>query len=192
MIVLGHDPSLASYGLALVDVDKRELLASATVRTSSSHERHERLRVLFDEIRARTLSWAKKWDIEKVAFEAAILYGGKSLERGPGSALIVAEARGVGYVVASHFDDVVTLTAGTIRKAVVGNGQVEKVVAIEAVKKILGREQMTGDVADAAAAALAAGGFAAAPFSRAGRSKDDRTQPLPLVQPKQPEQPIVF
>lgn len=192
MIVLGHDPSLASYGLALVDVEKRELLASAVVRTSPSHERHERLRILFDEIRAKTLAWAKKWDVDRVAFEAAILYGGKSLERGAGSALIVAEARGVGYVTASHFVDVVTISAQTVRKAVVGNGGVQKAQAVEAVKRILVRDEMQDDVADAAAVALAAGGFVAAPFSRAGRSKDDRTQPLPLIQPKPAEKPLVF
>lgn len=152
-VILGHDPSLASYGLALVDTDGPMLLAWSVIETSAKDSRAERLRVIFGGIRTRLDHWLETQAIDSAAFEAGFSFAGA----GRGADLAIAEARGVGYVACAHLE-CVTLAPNSIRKAICGNGAAKKPEAVAAVVRILGAE-LPPDAADAAAVALAVGGF---------------------------------
>jgi crossover junction endodeoxyribonuclease RuvC len=154
-IVVGFDPSLAAYGLALVDTDRRELLAHAVITTSPRAARHMRLRTLFDAITAYLHRWSETTAIDLAAFE------GGFVGRGAMVALGIAEARGAGLVAASHLA-VEVLSPSTAKMALTGSGKAQKHEVGAAVRQHLQLvEILPEDAADAAAIAIAAGGYRA-------------------------------
>lgn len=159
-IVLGHDPSLASYGLALVDTDGPSLLAHAVIVTTPTQSRAQRLRTLYSGLRLRIERWQESWAIDCAAFEAGMSFAGSP--HGIIAQFGIAEARGVGQLAASHLD-CTSLAPSAIRKAVAGSGRAKKPEAVAAVCRILGMATLPPDAADAAAAALAVGGFSVSP-----------------------------
>lgn len=164
-IILGHDPSLAAYGLALVETDGPRLLAHAVIMAPAKYPRAIRLRTIYSSVRSRIEAWGDSWAIDSAAFEAGFAFGGG----GRSADLAISEARGVGLLASSHLD-CVTIPPSMIRKAVVGRGNAKKAEAVAAVCAIFGLESLAFDAADAAAAALAAGGFRAPSTSPARSS----------------------
>jgi crossover junction endodeoxyribonuclease RuvC len=171
-VILGHDPSLAAYGLALVDTDGPRLLAHAVIVTAPPASRSERLRTLYSALRLRIDAWQDTHAIDSAAFEAGFAFAGG----GRGADLAIAETRGVGLLASSHLA-CVTVAPATIRKAVTGSGSAKKPEAIAAVCRIFGMASLPPDAADAAAAALAAGGFAVPPLTKARSSNAPTPRP---------------
>lgn len=154
MRVLGIDPSLASTGWALLSVDHHgpELLDNGTIKTSPKDTREGRL----SDIHLTVARILETHTVERIAYERGMLYGVK----GGQAALAVAEARGAILVAIAHRRDVVQLSPGTLKRAVTGKGNASKAEVQEAVARILRLDAVLGeDESDAAAAALAAGGW---------------------------------
>lgn len=150
MIVVGLDPSLAAFGMALVDCEQMKLLAAATVITPSKWNRAARLLSIRTGVRDLAYEWSKVTAIDKIAVEGGFMGRGAQVSLG------IAEARGAAL---SSFKTVEYLSPKTAKKAVVGNGNASKEQVLEAVMELLGCQTITLDEADAAAVALAASGY---------------------------------
>jgi crossover junction endodeoxyribonuclease RuvC len=150
VIVLGHDPSLASYGLAVVDTDRMRLVASATVKTRATDARANRLAALHAGIANQLHGWSAFTAIDLVAFEGGFVGRGRSVS------LTIAEARGIGLLTAAQYKSEI-IAPRAAKRMICGNGNATKDDVGEAVQRLLGlTERLQEDAADAAAVAIAA------------------------------------
>lgn len=163
-IVLGLDPSLASFGWAMVDVTARKLIESGTIKTPKKRSRGEQLAM----IRLALIDAATDNGVfGSVAYEAGIVW------RGGSASLAVAEARGVALATLFGYPSI-AVNIKTAKMLVASNGNATKEDVRHAVKVALGMTRLLPeDEADAAAVALAAGGYAVA---RAKRGKGTRAR----------------
>lgn len=161
MRVLALDPSLQSFGFAVVDTATPRLIASGTIRTKPKHAHLQRLTTLRDGIAAA----ARKHG----PFDAIACEGGFSNAKHSGTTTQVqAEARAVCLLVAweiAGHPPVTILAPASVKKAVAGHGRADKEAMIAAVERVLG-VRLPSDEADACAVGLCAGDYRAATDAR--------------------------
>jgi crossover junction endodeoxyribonuclease RuvC len=151
MRVLGVDPGLSVTGYAVVDMDGAEpaLVEAGAIRARSSGTLPARLRTIHDDIAECLREFAPQ------ALGLESLY---SEYRFPRSALQMAHARGVVCLAAAQAGiEVVDITAGAVKNALVGTGRATKAQVQRTVQALYCLDELPTppDVADAIAIATA-------------------------------------
>jgi len=159
--VLGIDPSLASTGWALVDTSPLILRASGTIKTNARATRHERLAEIFNRLQGVVC----RYTVSHVAYEGAVGFGHSGARMG--GTLAVAEARGAILAAVAYLHTVEEVAQATAKKAVTGSGASKKKAVTAAIRLLFNDPKLTADECDAAAVALAAGGYAVPPTTKA-------------------------
>lgn len=149
MITLGIDPGLAIMGYGVVEEKKNQYktLAYGAIRTESSLEMEERLKILYTSL----LSIIDEYRPEALSVERLFFY------RNVSSAMEVGQARGVAILAgAMRGLPFYEYTPPQIKQAVTSNPRAEKAQVGYMVRAILGLPKVPkpDDVADALAAAI--------------------------------------
>lgn len=149
-VVLGIDPGTASTGYGVVaqtHTGAFELLACGVIRTYPKQAMPDRLREIFEDVQ----SLIEEFHPDEVAVEE--LFFGRNVT----TAISVGQARGAALLAAALNDlPVAEYTPATIKQALTGYGNAEKVQMQQMVKQILGLEEIPrpDDAADGVAIAL--------------------------------------
>lgn len=149
MVILGIDPGIAivGYGIIKYDGTKHKVINYGAVKTSSSMELTERLKVIYEELSRIIISYRP----DVAAVEE--LFFNKNVK----TALSVGHGRGVALLsVANNGLNVYEYTPLQVKQAVVGYGRADKHQVQSMVKAILSLETVPkpDDVADALAVAI--------------------------------------
>jgi crossover junction endodeoxyribonuclease RuvC len=146
--ILGLDPGLGTTGWGLIQADGNRLshLANGQLKTDSSAPLPERLARLAEQLEALIGEHAP----ESAAVEEVFV------NKNPQSTLKLGQARGVVIMIAARAGiEVGEYAARLVKKAVVGNGNAEKVQVHAMVSRLLPGVKITGpDAADALAVAI--------------------------------------
>lgn len=150
MILIGIDPGTARMGCAIIDFKNdgvTSLVASEVITTSSELEMPSRLKILYNRL-AEIISLHKpdSMVIERLFFNTNAK-----------TAINVGQARGISMLAAAHNDlNVFEYTALEAKLVLTGYGRSDKKVMQEAVKDILGLDNIikSDDANDAVAMAL--------------------------------------
>lgn len=148
MRILGLDPSLASTGWGIVEVENNRIkyIADGIIKTASSTPVAERLKILHNGI----IEVIKTYNPDEAGIEEVFL------NSNPQSSLKLGQARGVIMLAPALFGiPVFEYEPNKIKKAVVGVGHAEK-NQVETMIKILlpGCKPKNNDSADALAVAI--------------------------------------
>src|SRR5690348_16848584 len=148
MKILGLDPGLGTTGWGLIEADGNRLrhVANGQLRTDSSAALPRRLSHLADQLEAVIADQGP----DTAAVEEVFV------NKNPQSTLKLGQARGVVIMVAARGGlDVGEYAARLVKKAVVGNGNAEKVQVHAMVSRLLPGAKIAGpDAADALAVAI--------------------------------------
>ena len=148
MKILGLDPGLGTSGWGLIEAEGNRLrhLANGQIRTDTSAPLPERLVELADRLEALI---AEQRPDAAAAEEVFV-------NKNPQSTLKLGQARGVVLMCAARAGiDVGEYAARLVKKAVVGNGNAEKVQVHAMVSRLLPGAKIAGpDAADALAVAI--------------------------------------
>lgn len=149
MKILGIDPGIALTGFGLLNIegDTLHVVHAGCIVTPENLSRAERLRSLFEDLKALFVTHAP----QEVAVEELFF------NRNVKTAFSVGEARGVVLLCAAlHEVPVYEYTPLEVKQAVVGYGRATKSQVAYMVRQILQCEQIPGpdDVADALAVAV--------------------------------------
>ena len=148
MKILGLDPGLGTTGWGLIEADGNRLrhVANGQLKTDSSAELPRRLAHLADQLEALIAEHAP----ETAAVEEIFV------NKNPQSTLKLGQARGVAIMLAARAGIAVgEYAARLVKKAVVGNGNAEKVQVHAMVSRLLPGVAIAGpDAADALAVAI--------------------------------------
>ena len=149
MRILGIDPGTISAGYGVIEKEGSRLraLAYGSVRAASSMAFAERLKRIFEGLRAVI----EEWRPDEAAVES--LFGGKSIR----SALAAGEGRGVAVLAVALAEiPLAQYAPAEIKKAVVGQGRAAKVQVQKMVQVLLAlpAPPKSSDAADALAVAL--------------------------------------
>lgn len=146
--ILGLDPGLGTTGWGLIQADGNRLghLANGQLKTDASEGLPKRLSHLAAQLEALLADHAP----EAAAVEEIFV------NKNPQSTLKLGQARGVVLMVAARAGlDVGEYAARLVKKAVVGNGNAEKVQVHAMVQRLLPGARIAGpDAADALAVAI--------------------------------------
>ncbi|MFH2138794.1 MAG: crossover junction endodeoxyribonuclease RuvC [Candidatus Omnitrophota bacterium] len=154
MRVLGIDPGLRCTGYGIIETDdKRQhnhlrLLEAGVIKTSAN----EKLTARINKIYRGLKEIVQEYNPDVIALEE--LY---SHYKHPKTAILMAHARGVVYIVAAGQKiEVVGYPAKRVKKAITGTGSAQKIQMQNVVKETLGLKQLPSphDVADALALAI--------------------------------------
>ena len=148
MKILGLDPGLGTTGWGLIEADGNRLrhIANGQIKTDSAAELPRRLAHLADQLEALLADQRP----DSAAVEEVFV------NKNPQSTLKLGQARGVVIMVAARAGlDVGEYAARLVKKAVVGNGNAEKVQVHAMVSRLLPGAKIAGpDAADALAVAV--------------------------------------
>ena len=148
MRVLGLDPGLGTTGWGLIEADGNRLrhIANGQIRTDSAAALPRRLGHLADQLEALLADQLP----DSAAVEEVFV------NRNPQSTLKLGQARGVVIMTAARAGlEVGEYAARLVKKAVVGNGNAEKVQVHAMVGRLLPGASIAGpDAADALAVAI--------------------------------------
>ena len=148
MIVLGLDPGLGTTGWGLIEADGNRLrhIANGQLKTDSGQPLPERLAVLGRSLEALLADHRA----DSAAVEEVFV------NKNPQSTLKLGQARGVVLMIAARSGlPVGEYAARLVKKAVVGNGNAEKVQVHAMVARLLPGATIAGpDAADALAVAI--------------------------------------
>ena len=148
MRLLGLDPGLRNTGWGVIDVDGNRLthVAHGTVHSDGTRDLPVRLTQLYEGVTGVIETWSP----EAAAIEETFM------NRNPGSALKLGQARGVVMLAPARMGlDVAEYAATRIKQAVVGTGGAAKEQVQAMVKMLLGGTVVKGaDAADALAVAI--------------------------------------
>ena len=148
MKILGHDPGLGTTGWGLIEADGNRLrhVANGQLGTDSRAELPQRLAHLADQLEALIAEHSP----ETAAVEEVFV------NKNPQSTLKLGQARGVAIMLAARAGIAVgEYAARLVKKAVVGNGNAEKVQVHAMVSRLLPGVAIAGpDAADALAVAI--------------------------------------
>ena len=146
--ILGLDPGLGPTGWGLIQADGNRLshIANGQLKTDASESLPMRLSHLASQLEALLADHAP----EEAAVEEIFV------NKNPQSTLKLGQARGVALMIAPRSGlDVGEYAARLVKKAVVGNGNAEKVQVHAMVQRLLPGAQIAGpDAADALAVAI--------------------------------------
>ena len=148
MIILGLDPGLGTTGWGLIRADGNRLshIANGQIKTDSKAPLPERLANLADQLETLLAEHRP----ETAAVEEVFV------NKNPQSTLKLGQARGVALMIAARSGlDVGEYAARLVKKAVVGNGNAEKMQVHAMVGRLLPGVKIAGpDAADALAVAI--------------------------------------
>ncbi len=148
MKLLGLDPGLQRTGWGVIDVEANRLshVANGVVKTQRTHSLAERLRDLHEGL----LAVVERYAPDAAAVEETFV------NRNPGSALRLGQARGIALLVpASRGLPVAEYAANLVKKSVVGAGHADKGQIRMMVGRLLPGCPIAGDdAADALAVAI--------------------------------------
>ena len=148
MRILGLDPGLGTTGWGLIEADGNRLrhVANGQLRTDSAAELPRRLSHLADQLEAMLADHRP----DSAAVEEVFV------NKNPQSTLKLGQARGVVIMTAARAGlEVGEYAARLVKKAVVGNGNAEKVQVHAMVARLLPGAKIAGpDAADALAVAI--------------------------------------
>ncbi len=148
MKILGLDPGLGTTGWGLIEADGNRLrhIANGQLKTDSAAELPRRLAHLADQLEALLADQRP----DSAAVEEVFV------NKNPQSSLKLGQARGVVIMVAAKSGlDVGEYAARLVKKAVVGNGNAEKVQVHAMIARLLPGAKIAGpDAADALAVAV--------------------------------------
>ena len=148
MKILGLDPGLGTTGWGLIEADGNRLrhLANGQIKTDSAAELPRRLGHLADQLEALLADHGP----DSAAVEEVFV------NKNPQSTLKLGQARGVVIMTAARAGlEVGEYAARLVKKAVVGNGNAEKVQVHAMVSRLLPGAKIAGpDAADALAVAI--------------------------------------
>ena len=149
MRIVGLDPGLRLTGWGVIDAPGNRLhhVAHGVVKSDGTAPLHQRLRQLFDGIRAVLLEHPP----DEAAVEETFV------NRNAVSTLKLGQARGIALLVPATFDlPVAEYLPNHVKKAVVGYGHAEKTQVAAMLRTLLpGAGDVTDDAADALAVAIA-------------------------------------
>ncbi|MDH3227781.1 MAG: crossover junction endodeoxyribonuclease RuvC [Thermoleophilia bacterium] len=146
-MILGIDPGLASTGYAVLTKDGTRLrgIADGTLTTSPRMDQPERLKLLFDGVRAV----AEEHQVQSAAIEAWFVHPAATSTMG------TAEARGAIQVALAGAGLTVTeYTPTSIKQSVAGYGGADKAQVHAMVRRLCGRDCSSNHAADAMAVAI--------------------------------------
>ena len=148
MRILGFDPGLGTTGWGLIEADGNRLrhIANGQLKTDSTAELPRRLAHLADQLEALLADQRP----DSAAVEEVFV------NKNPQSTLKLGQARGVVIMVAARAGlGVGEYAARLVKKAVVGNGNAEKVQVHAMIARLLPGAKIAGpDAADALAVAV--------------------------------------
>ena len=149
MIILGIDPGSIVCGYAVVEIQKRQILAagSDSIKLDKNLPFYKKLQKIYEEI----CSVIEEFNPDHVAIES--IFFGKNVR----SAIMLGHVRGVILLAAAKYDKkLFEYSPREIKNSVVGNGNATKEQVKFMVKKILVMKvyPKTYDAADALATAL--------------------------------------
>ena len=148
MKILGLDPGLGTTGWGLIEADGNRLrhIANGQLKTDSAADLPRRLAHLADQLEALLADQRP----DSAAVEEVFV------NKNPQSTLKLGQARGVVIMVAAKSGlDVGEYAARLVKKAVVGNGNAEKVQVHAMIARLLPGAKIAGpDAADALAVAV--------------------------------------
>jgi crossover junction endodeoxyribonuclease RuvC len=146
--LLGLDPGLRNTGWGVIDVDGSRLVhvAHGTVNSDGDRELSVRLTQLYEGVTAII----ETWNPAAAAIEETFM------NRNPGSALKLGQARGVVMLAPARLGlEVAEYSATRVKQSVVGTGGAAKEQVQAMVKMLLGGAKIKGaDAADALAVAI--------------------------------------
>lgn len=149
MIILGIDPGSRFCGYALLEVEKRKIIAagSGTIKTKSTLDLSQRIHCIYTEIKAVIQEYKPTYaSVEKIFF-------GKNIQ----SSFILGHVRGVILLALAESNiPVFEYSPREIKQSVVGNGNASKKQIAYMVQNILQLKNPpdSPDAADALASAL--------------------------------------
>ena len=148
MRILGLDPGLGTTGWGLIEADGNRLrhLANGQLKTDTGAPLPRRLAALADQLEALLADHAPAAAAVEEVF----------VNKNPQSTLKLGQARGVALMLAARAGiEVGEYAARLVKKAVVGNGNAEKVQVHAMVSRLLPGAKIAGpDAADALAVAI--------------------------------------
>ena len=149
MIILGIDPGSIICGYAVVETQKRQILAagSDSIKLDKNLPFYKKLQKIYEEI----CSVIEEFNPDHVAIES--IFFGKNVR----SAIMLGHVRGVILLATAKYDkELFEYSPREIKNSVVGNGNATKEQVKFMVKKILDMkvDPKTYDAADALATAL--------------------------------------
>ena len=148
MRILGLDPGLGTTGWGLIEADGNRLrhIANGQLKTDPANELPRRLGHLADQLEALLADHRPDGAAVEEVF----------VNKNPQSTLKLGQARGVVIMTAARAGlDVGEYAARLVKKAVVGNGNAEKVQVHAMVSRLLPGAKIAGpDAADALAVAI--------------------------------------
>ena len=146
-MILGIDPGLASTGYAVLSREGNRLrgIADGTLTTSPRTAQPERLRILYEGVRAV----ADAHDLDAAAIEAWFVHPAATSTMGTAEArgAIQAALAGAGLAVTEY-------TPKAIKQAVAGFGGADKAQVHAMVRRLCGRDCSSNHAADAMAVAI--------------------------------------
>ena len=149
MRILGIDPGYAILGYGILDKigNRFSVVDYGSILTDADMEMPERLRILYDELKAII----EKYQPEEAAIEELFFNNNAK------TAILVGEARGVAVLACAHGNlKISEYTPLQIKQALVGYGRADKKQVQQMVKLLLHMEEVPrpDDAADAIACAI--------------------------------------
>lgn len=157
MALIGLDPSLARFGLALVEQCDGvfTVLEVAAIVTKPMLPRSTRLLIIRREVARLCYRWGEIAALDCIAVEGGFVGLGAQVSLG------IAEARGAALCAIPEDIAAIFLSPKVAKMALCGNGGASKDEVVAAVQALTGCGKIGYDEADAVAVAIAATGYRA-------------------------------